>query len=121
MKEGDEVSGNLNETPLRNCKRSGTLSDFTAVEENIVAIKPKNLRFAEAASLPLDLLTAYQGFGLKEFTTGKSVLISVGAGGVGSLAIQVCIFSAHLRAHQYLFYLFVYSKSMIFNMSNFVY
>lgn len=91
LKEGDEVYGNVNETPLKNCKRSGTLAEFTAVEENLVAIKPKNLSFAEAASLPLALLTAYQGFELTEFTPGKSVLILGGAGGVGSLAIQVYV------------------------------
>ena len=90
LKVGDEVYGNVNETPLQNCKRSGTLAEFTAVEEHLVAIKPKNLSFAEAASLPLALSTAYQGFELTEFTPGKSVLILGGAGGVGSLAIQVC-------------------------------
>ncbi|KAK1383757.1 2-methylene-furan-3-one reductase [Heracleum sosnowskyi] len=89
LKEGDEVYGNVNETPLKNCKRSGTLAEFTAVEENLVAVKPKNLSFAEAASLPLALLTAYQGFELTEFTPGKTVLILGGAGGVGSLAIQL--------------------------------
>ncbi|KAL1819496.1 hypothetical protein ACET3Z_014365 [Daucus carota] len=89
LKVGDEVYGNVNETPLQNCKRSGTLAEFTAVEEHLVAIKPKNLSLAEAASLPLALSTAYQGFELTEFTPGKSVLILGGAGGVGSLAIQL--------------------------------
>ncbi|KAK1370472.1 Quinone oxidoreductase-like protein chloroplastic-like [Heracleum sosnowskyi] len=89
LKEGDEVYGNVNETPLQNCKRSGTLAEFTAVEEHLLAIKPKNLSFAEAASLPLALSTTYQGFELTEFTLGKSVLILGGAGGVGTLAIQV--------------------------------
>ncbi|WOG87183.1 hypothetical protein DCAR_0206406 [Daucus carota subsp. sativus] len=89
LKEGDEVYGNINVTPLHNCKRYGSLAEFTAVEEDLVAIKPKNLSFAEAASLPLALSTAYQGFELGEFTPGKSVLILGGAGGVGTLAIQL--------------------------------
>ncbi|XP_017229351.1 2-methylene-furan-3-one reductase-like [Daucus carota subsp. sativus] len=89
LKEGDEVYGNVNEDPLKDCKRTGTLAEFTAVEEHILAIKPKNLSFAEAASLPLALSTAYQGFELGDLTPGKSVLILGGAGGVGTLAIQL--------------------------------
>ncbi|KAK1355954.1 Oxidoreductase, zinc-binding dehydrogenase family protein [Heracleum sosnowskyi] len=75
LKEGDEVYDNVKETPLQNCKRSGTLAEFTVVEEHLVAIKPKNLSFAEAASLPLALSTTYQGFELAEFTPCKSILI----------------------------------------------
>lgn len=89
LKEGDEVYGNINETPLQNAKRFGSLAEYTAVEENLLAIKPKNLSFVEAASLPLALLTAYQGFELTQFSAGQSVLILGGAGGVGTLAIQV--------------------------------
>jgi len=54
-----------------------------------VAPKPTNLSFEEAASLPLALLTAQQAFDIAKFEKGKSVFIVGGAGGVGSLAIQL--------------------------------
>lgn len=92
FKEGDEVYADVSEHPLKNPRRFGSLSQYTAVEEKVLAIKPAALSFAEAASLPLAILTAQEAFdraGLKE---GQTVFINGGAGGVGSLAIQVRAF-----------------------------
>jgi zinc-binding alcohol dehydrogenase family protein len=65
------------------------------VDERIVGRKPANLGFAEAAALPLTLLTAWEGLfdrmalSRRGDDAGKSVLIIGGAGGVGSIAIQL--------------------------------
>ena len=89
FKVGDEVYGDINENPRINPKRIGSLAEYTAVEEKVLAHKPSNLSFAEAASLPLAIITAYQGLERIEFSAGKSILVLGGAGGVGSLVIQV--------------------------------
>lgn len=69
---------------------NGTYAEYTTVEESRLAKKPENLSFEEAASIPLAGLTAWQCLldetGVKE---GSKVLIHAGAGGVGSLAIQI--------------------------------
>ena len=74
--------------------RPGSNSQFQLVDERIVGRKPKNLTHAEAAALPLTAITAYEGLfeRLKitaEDSAGKTLLIIGGAGGVGSLAIQL--------------------------------
>ena len=89
LKEGDEVYGNINEKALDGPKQFGSLAEFTAVEEKLLALKPKNLDFAEAAGLPLAIQTAYEGLEKSGFSAGKSILVLGGAGGVGSLVIQV--------------------------------
>ncbi|TVU06373.1 hypothetical protein EJB05_49584, partial [Eragrostis curvula] len=91
FKEGDEVYGMISEKPLDGPKQYGSLAEFTAVEEKLLARKPAALDFAQAAGLPLAVLTADEGLrraGLGE-AGGKSVLVLGGAGGVGSLAIQL--------------------------------
>jgi 2-methylene-furan-3-one reductase len=67
------------------------LAEYTAVEEKLLALKPKNLSFAEAASLPLAIVTAYEGLERTGFSAGKSILVLGGAGGVGTLVIQVYV------------------------------
>jgi len=89
FKEGDEVYGDLNEKALDHPKSYGTLAEYTAVEERLLALKPKNLSFVEAASLPLAIETAYEGLERTEFSAGKSILVLGGAGGVGTHIIQL--------------------------------
>ncbi|KAH9299725.1 hypothetical protein KI387_031407, partial [Taxus chinensis] len=89
LKEGDQVYGNINEKALENPKQYGSLAEYTAVEEKLVALKPKNLDFAQAASLPLAIETAHEGLERAGFGPGKSILVLGGAGGVGSLVIQL--------------------------------
>ena len=89
FKVGDEVYGDLNEKALENPKRFGSLAEYTAAEERVLALKPKNLSFIEAASLPLAIETAYEGLERAELSAGKSVLVLGGAGGVGTHVIQV--------------------------------
>lgn len=89
LKEGDEIYGDINENALEQPKRYGSLAEYTSVEERLLALKPKNLDFAQAASLPLAIETAYEGLETAGFSAGKSILVLGGAGGVGSLVIQV--------------------------------
>nr|AFK39993.1 unknown [Lotus japonicus] len=67
----------------------GSLAEYTAAEEKLLSHKPRNLSFAEAASLPLTIETAYNGLELAGFSAGKSILVLGGAGGVGTLIIQL--------------------------------
>ena len=70
--------------------RSGTNAEFHLVDERIVGRKPSNLSFAEAAALPLTTITAWETlFERLEAKAGASVLVIGGAGGVGSIAIQL--------------------------------
>ncbi|KAK6928317.1 hypothetical protein RJ641_006908 [Dillenia turbinata] len=89
IKEGDEVYGNINEHALVNIKQFGSLAEYTAVEEKLLALKPRNLSFAEAASLPLAIETAYEGLEKSGLSSGQTILVLGGAGGVGSLVIQL--------------------------------
>ncbi|KAJ1416494.1 Quinone oxidoreductase/zeta-crystallin, conserved site [Sesbania bispinosa] len=89
FKVGDEVYGDINENALNHPKAIGSLAEYTAAEEKVLAHKPSNLSFIEAASLPLAIITAYQGLERVEFSAGKSILVLGGAGGVGTLVIQL--------------------------------
>jgi len=67
----------------------GSLSEFVVAHEQLVALKPNNMSFEQAASLPLAWVTALQALrrgGVKE---GHRVVITGGAGGVGTAAIQL--------------------------------
>jgi NADPH:quinone reductase-like Zn-dependent oxidoreductase len=84
FKIGDRVYGKPNQN------RIGTFAEFIAVNADDIAISPTSTSVAEAASLPLVGLTAWQAMvekgGVKP---GTKVLIHGGAGGVGSIAIQL--------------------------------
>ena len=83
--------------------RPGSNSEFHLVDERIVGRKPAKLSFAEAAALPLTLLTAWElmfdrlGISRTGAHAGRSVLILGGAGGVGSIAIQLAKNLAKLK------------------------
>lgn len=71
-------------------ERDGTYAELVAADEDLVAFKPKNLSFAEAASIPLVGLTAWQCLiDFAHLEEGQRVLIHAGGGGVGSFAIQL--------------------------------
>ena len=87
FKKGDEVyyAGDIN--------KPGSNAAYQLVDERIVGKKPSLLSDAEAAAMPLTTLTAwealYDRMRINESDKGKSVLIIGGAGGVGSIAIQI--------------------------------
>lgn len=70
--------------------RMGGLAEQVAADASVVARKPATASFEQAAAIPLAALTALQA--LREtaaLQAGQRVLIQAGAGGVGSLAIQI--------------------------------
>ncbi|MGR9274082.1 zinc-binding alcohol dehydrogenase family protein [Rhizobium leguminosarum] len=75
--------------------RPGSNAEFHLVDERIVGTKPKSLDFAAAAALPLTSITAYEALfdrlKVQDAVSGagRSILIIGGAGGVGSIAIQI--------------------------------
>jgi NADPH:quinone reductase-like Zn-dependent oxidoreductase len=69
--------------------RIGTFSDFFAISESSAALKPKNLSFTQAASLPLVALTVMQAFEHMKLKGGERIFIPAGSGGVGTFAIQL--------------------------------
>ncbi|MCC0804982.1 NADP-dependent oxidoreductase [Methylobacterium sp. W2] len=76
--------------------RIGTLAERIAVDPADLALKPKNLSMAEAASIPLVGLTAWQVLVERaKVKPGDKVLIHAGSGGVGTFAIQL---AKHLGA-----------------------
>lgn len=85
---GDEVfyAGDL--------MRPGSNAELQLVDERIVGRKPKSLDFTEAAGMPLTAITAWEilfdSFGLREGDgDGDAMLVIGGAGGVGSILIQL--------------------------------
>ncbi|KJK58063.1 NADP-dependent oxidoreductase [Saccharothrix sp. ST-888] len=87
---GDEVFSRVDP------RVGGGFAEFVAVHENLVAAKPAQLSFEEAASLPLVALTAWQALTEQtQLRAGQRVLIHGGTGGVGSAAIQI---AKHLGA-----------------------
>jgi NADPH2:quinone reductase len=75
--------------------RSGSNAQFQLVDARLVGHAPKSIGAADAAALPLTLLTAWEllfqrmPFDSEHGGQGKSLLIIGGAGGVGSIAIQL--------------------------------
>ncbi|MFM0050199.1 zinc-binding alcohol dehydrogenase family protein [Caballeronia grimmiae] len=75
--------------------RQGANSEFHLVDERIVGAKPKSLDFTHAAALPLTTITAWEALfdrlkvSAEGKDAGKTVLIIGGAGGVGSIGIQL--------------------------------
>jgi len=69
---------------------AGALAEVARVKASALALKPANISHAEAASIPLTGLTAWQALVDKAaLKAGQKVLIHAGSGGVGTLAIQI--------------------------------
>lgn len=89
FKPGDEVfyAGSIS--------RPGTNAEFHLVDERIAGAKPRSLTFAQAAALPLTAITAWEllfdrfGVAPRKTPDGRALLIVGGAGGVGSIMIQI--------------------------------
>lgn len=86
LAKGDEVYAYCRQPIVH----SGTYAEYVAFDGDNVAEKPANLSFAEAATVPLAALTAWQSlFDAARLKAGQTILIHAGAGGVGSFAIQL--------------------------------
>jgi len=88
FKPGDAVFGL--------CK--GASAEYLCAPESALVIKPENITFERAASVPVAALTALQGLRDKgHIQTGQKVLINGAAGGVGTFAVQIAkSFGAHV-------------------------
>ncbi|GIO27462.1 NADP-dependent oxidoreductase [Ornithinibacillus bavariensis] len=84
FKVGDEIYARPRKSKI------GTFAEYIAIHEDDIALKPKNLSFEEAASIPLIGLTTYQALtDILQLQKGQKILIQAGAGGVGTFAIQL--------------------------------
>ncbi|PFD31238.1 NADPH:quinone reductase [Bacillus cereus] len=92
FKVGDEIYARPRKDKI------GTFTEYIAIHENDIALKPKNLSFEEAASIPLVGLTSYQALhDIIQLQKGQKILIHAGSGGVGTFAIQLAkIMGAHV-------------------------
>ena len=82
LKVGDGVYGYL--------LWGGGYAEYAVATEGEAAIKPKSLSYSEAASVPLVVLTAWQALiDAGKLSSGQTVLIHGGSGGVGTMAIQI--------------------------------
>ncbi|MBO4224188.1 alcohol dehydrogenase catalytic domain-containing protein, partial [Bradyrhizobium neotropicale] len=80
FKEGDEVYGMVGGVG----GIQGTLAEFAAVDADLLAPKPVNLSFREAAVLPLVVITAWEGLvDRMQVKPGQTLLVQGGGGGVG--------------------------------------
>ena len=85
FKIGDEVFGYLPSATGR-----GTFAEYVCANENMIAPKPANLSFEQAAAVPVAALTALQGLRDKgNIQPGQKVLINGASGGVGTFAVQI--------------------------------
>jgi len=90
FKAGDAVFANIFDLG------TGAIAEFAVVPESAAALKPANLDFVQAASIPMVGLTSWQA--LKEranLRAGQKVFIPAGSGGIGTFAIQL---AKHLGA-----------------------
>jgi NADPH:quinone reductase-like Zn-dependent oxidoreductase len=79
FKPGDEVFGI--------CR--GSLAEYAVTFERALVMKPANVPFEQAASLPIAGLTALQGLREGKIQPGQKVLINGATGGVGTFAVQI--------------------------------
>ncbi|SDL52282.1 NADPH:quinone reductase [Catalinimonas alkaloidigena] len=104
LKKGDAVYG------VPNFPGDGSYAEYVAAKASQFALKPKRLRFNEAAGVPLAALTAWTGmFAAGKLEAGQRILIQGASGGVGSFAVQFAkakgayvIGIASARNHAYL-------------------
>lgn len=84
FKVGDEVYSRVADYKI------GTFAEYIAVNENDLALKPKNISMEQAGSIPLVGLTAWQALvEVGKIQKGQKVFIQAGSGGVGTIAIQL--------------------------------
>ena len=90
FKPGDEVFGTIKDG----------FAEYACAHENILALKPLNLSFEEAAAVPMAGVTALQGLrDTGQIQPGQKVLIQGASGGVGTFAVQIArVFGAEVTA-----------------------
>jgi NADPH:quinone reductase-like Zn-dependent oxidoreductase len=90
FKPGDAVFGSIFDLG------TGSIAEFAVVPESTAALKPANLDFVQAASIPMVGLTSWQALNERaKLRAGQKVFIPAGSGGIGTFAIQL---AKHLGA-----------------------
>ena len=91
---GDAVYGDISPSG------SGGFAEYASVPEKLLALKPANLSFEEAAAVPMAGITALQGLrDVGHIQAGQKVLVQGASGGVGTFAVQVAkVFGAEVTA-----------------------
>lgn len=93
LKPGDAVLGDLADIGF------GGFAEYVAVPENSLILKPEEITFEQAATLPVAATTALKAMHKGDVKQGQKVLIIGGGGGVGTFAIQLaCYFGAEVTA-----------------------
>lgn len=86
FRPGDEVFGMVGGVG----GHQGTLAHYVVADARLLALKPLALSMREAAALPLNFITAWEGLvDQAGVSAGKTVLVHAGAGGVGHMAVQI--------------------------------
>lgn len=81
---GDDVFGELPLTAM------GSFAEYICAHEDLVALKPANMTFEQAAAVPLAAFTALQGLrDAGKIKPGQTVLVNGASGGVGTFAVQI--------------------------------
>lgn len=83
FRPGDAVFGELSRCSF------GAYAEFVVAPETAMALKPANLSFEEAATLPTAGCTALQGLRKGRIRRSQQVLINGASGGVGTFAVQI--------------------------------
>jgi len=83
FKPGDEIYADVGDSGL------GAYAEYLSAPEKVLALKPINLTFEEAATIPQAAVVALQGLRKGGIQSGHKVLINGGSGGVGSFAVQI--------------------------------
>lgn len=90
FKPGDAIFANIFDLG------TGAIAEFAVVPEHLAALKPANLDFVQAASIPMVGLTSWQALRERaKLRAGQKVFIPAGSGGIGTFAIQL---AKHLGA-----------------------
>ena len=84
FKPGDEVFGDIGDIGF------GGFAEYVSVPENVLVIKPSNLTFEEAATVPQASVVALQGlYNHGQIQKGQKVLINGAGSGIGTFAVQI--------------------------------
>ncbi|RMJ17786.1 hypothetical protein CDV36_002493 [Fusarium kuroshium] len=99
FKIGDEVYA------MVSTKRGSTWAEYAMAEEDELALKPKNLSWAESVTVPLSALTAWQALFIQagvpepdfdeaaKVPTGRTLLVTGSSGAVGSYIVQLAVYA----------------------------